>query len=172
LTKRATVIELSRQQNIPGRWDRPKSRAVAEEAARPFLHWKEESMIIKRFHATFAKLPTGEVVVVLTIDPKKRSMMTGTRRPETGNFVGAARLKTQRVFVDSVVFQHGVVRADWTERLSDKEPYWYDPWEYNEDACAWRSFDTYYEGWDWEDKDARVYPVDTLPWREDSLSAG
>lgn len=125
-------------------------------------------MSIKRYHATFAKFPTGEVVIVLTVDAKKRCMTTGTRRPESSKFASAARYRTQRAFVDSVVFQHGVVRADWTDRLSEKEPYWYDSWEYNKDASAWKSFDAYYEDWDWEDKDARVYSIDALPWRENT----
>ena len=125
-------------------------------------------MSVKRYHATFAKFPTGEVVVVLTVDAKRRCMTTGTRRPDSGKFATSPRYKTLRVFVDSAVFQHGVVRADWTDRLSEKEPYWYDPWEYNKDTCAWKSFDTYYEDWDWEDKDAKVYPTDANPWREDT----
>ena len=137
-------------------------------AVRPFLQRKEENMSIKRFHATFAKLPTGEVVIVLSVTAGKRHMTTGTRRPNSGKFPSSPRYKTLRVFVDGTVFQHGVVRSDWTDRLNEEEPYWYDPWEYNKDARAWKSFDTYYEDWDWEDKDARVYPIAANPWREDT----
>ena len=128
-------------------------------------------MSIKLFHATFAKFPTGEVVAVISVTAGKRHMKVGTRRPDASKYTSSGRYETMRVFVDSVVFQHGVVRADWTERLNKEEPYWYDPWEYDKDPGAWKSFDAYYENWDWEAKDAKVYDPAARPWRVDTQVA-
>lgn len=96
------------------------------------------------YSATFAKLPIGETVIVLSLNWEKRSMTVGTRRPEKFPVKGQIiKYKTMRVFVDSLVFQCGVVRADGTGREVSTEPYWYDPWKPAGDN--WVLFDELYK---------------------------
>lgn len=99
---------------------------------------------------TFAKLPTGEITVVLSITETRRSVTVGTRRPEKFAATTKARFKVIRMFADSLAFQTGCVCEDGTGREDDTEPTWYDPW-----VCKgnnWLSFDEYYKDWEWEEK--------------------
>jgi hypothetical protein len=91
--------------------------------------------------AVFAKLPTGELTIVLTLHAKNRTVIVGTRRPDTWKSA-KARFKTARMFVDGLVFQCGYVQSDGSGRVDDSEPFWYDPW-----VCGdtWESFAKHFD---------------------------
>ena len=94
------------------------------------------------YGVTFAKLPTGEVVIVLSTNREKRTVMVGTHRlaklPED-------KYETIRMFVDGLVFQYGTVTGDGSgQEIGKKYWYWHNPW-----VCegeAWQSFDEYFPG--------------------------
>lgn len=102
--------------------------------------------MITRNAVAFAKLPTGEITVVLGFTVAKRTVTVGTRRKEKFKAAEKTKFKVINMYADSLVFQTGFVRADGTGRADNTDPSWYDPWECS--GNDWKPFDVYYEGWE------------------------
>jgi hypothetical protein len=93
------------------------------------------------YDATFARPPTGELMIVLSVDNTRRLVMVGTRRQGK---ISGHKYATVRMFVDSLVFQCGTVIEDGSgQQVGGGEYwYWYGPWVCEGDN--WQLYDEYF----------------------------
>ncbi len=101
------------------------------------------------YGVTFAKLPTGELVIVLSINSRKRRVTVGTRRLNKG--IGS-KYASILMFADSLVFRCGTVTGDGSGNTGQDDGkggtqkenycYWYGSWGCEDDD--WQSYDEYF----------------------------
>jgi hypothetical protein len=95
--------------------------------------------------AQFAKMPTGEIGVVIHADLKKRRVTIGTQRSDKKG--GRESLS---MFADALAFKDGTV-------VCKEDPWWYGPWVHFEEE-GWQDFDDAFPT-AWPNGVTKQYPI-------------
>jgi len=88
---------------------------------------------------SFARDPLGRVSIILGVDLVNERLHLGTRERDTAG----GQLKTKTVFANGYQIGYGIVRDDGSGRCNDSDPYWYDPWEIQDET--WEAFRDHYK---------------------------